>query len=54
MSGLEVNKIIASIIFAVLVVTIIGHLGDLIIDTEHHDSKEKKRNPITSNGYSKK
>ncbi len=40
MSGLEVNKIIASIIFAVLVVTIIGHLGDLIIDTEHHDSKE--------------
>ena len=40
MSGLEVNKILASIIFAVLVVTLIGHFGDLIIDTEHHDQKE--------------
>tara|TARA_Y100000996_G_C22509663_1_gene637868 strand:+ start:20 stop:565 length:546 start_codon:yes stop_codon:yes gene_type:complete len=40
MSGLEVNKIIASIIFAVLIVTIIGHFGDLIIDIEHHDEKE--------------
>ena len=40
MSGLEVNKILASIIFAVLVVTLIGHFGDLLIDTEHHDQKE--------------
>ena len=41
MSGLELNKILASIIFAVLVVTLIGHFGDLIINTEHHDEKEK-------------
>ncbi len=40
MSGLEVNKILASIIFAVLIVTLIGHFGDLIIDTKHHDEKE--------------
>ena len=40
MSGLEVNKILAAIIFAVLIVTLIGHFGDLIIDTEHHDQKE--------------
>ena len=40
MSGLEVNKILASIILAILVVTIIGHLGDIIIDVEHHEMKE--------------
>ena len=40
MSGLEVNKILASIILAVLIVTLIGHFGDLIIDIEHHDEKE--------------
>ena len=40
MSGLEVNKILASIIFAVLIVTLIGHFGDLLIDIEHHDEKE--------------
>ena len=40
MSGLEVNKILASIIFAVLIVTLIGHFGDLLIDVEHHDQKE--------------
>ena len=40
MSGLEVNKIIASIIFAVLIVTLIGHFGDLIINIDHHDDKE--------------
>ena len=34
MSGLEVNKILASIILAILVVTVIGHLGDIIIDVE--------------------
>ena len=40
MSGLEVNKILASIILAILVVTVIGHLGDIIIDTEHHEMEE--------------
>ncbi len=40
MSGLEVNKILASIIFAVLIVTLIGHFGDLIIDIDHHDQEE--------------
>ncbi len=40
MSGLEVNKILASIILAVLVVTLIGHFGDLVINIEHHDEKE--------------
>ena len=40
MSGLEFNKILASIIFAVLVVTLIGHFGDLIINTDHYDDKE--------------
>jgi hypothetical protein len=39
MSGLEVNKILASIIFAVLIVTLIGHFGDLIIDTEHQNDQ---------------
>jgi|TARA_B110000263_G_C15300768_1_gene507866 cytochrome c len=32
MSGLEVNKILASIIMAMLIVTIIGHIGDLIVN----------------------
>ncbi len=40
MSGLEVNKILASIILAVLIVTLIGHIGDLIVDVEHHDQEE--------------
>ena len=40
MSGLEVNKILASIILALLIFTLIGHFGDLIIDTEHHEMKE--------------
>ncbi len=40
MSGLEVNKILASIIFAVLIVTLIGHFGDLVINIDHHDDKE--------------
>ena len=40
MSGLEVNKILASIIFAILIVTLIGHFGDLLIDTDHHEQKE--------------
>ena len=40
MSGLEVNKILASIIVAILVVTVIGHLGDIIVDVEHHEMEE--------------
>ena len=40
MSGLEVNKILASIILAVLIVTLISHLGDLIVNTDHHYEKE--------------
>ena len=40
MSGLEVNKILASIILAVLIVTLIGHFGDLVIDIDHDDKKE--------------
>ena len=40
MSGLEVNKILASIIMALLIVTLIGHFGDLLVNTEHHDEGE--------------
>tara|TARA_Y100001970_G_scaffold121407_1_gene150610 strand:- start:18073 stop:18618 length:546 start_codon:yes stop_codon:yes gene_type:complete len=40
MSGLEVNKILASIIFAILVVTVIGHLGDIIVNVDHHEMEE--------------
>ena len=36
MSGLEVNKILAAIIMAVLIVSLIGHIGDLIVKTEHN------------------
>ena len=40
MSLLEVNKIIASIIVAILVVTIISLLGDLIVNINADKSKE--------------
>ena len=40
MSGLEVNKILASIILAILVVTVIGHLGDIIIDIDNDQMAE--------------
>ena len=40
MSGLEVNKILASIILAILVVTVIGHLGDILINVKHHKMEE--------------
>ncbi len=40
MSGLEVNKILASIILAILVVTVIGHLGDIIVNVDHHEMEE--------------
>jgi len=36
MSGLEVNKILAAIIMAVLIVTLIGHAGDLIVNIDHN------------------
>ena len=35
MSGLEVNKILAAIIMAVLIVTLIGHAGYLIVIIDH-------------------
>ena len=34
MSGLEVNKILASIILALIVVIAIGHIGDFIVDVD--------------------
>jgi cytochrome c len=40
MSGLEVNKILASIILAILIVTVIGHLGDIIVNVDHHEMEE--------------
>ena len=40
MSLLEVNKILASIILAILVVTIISFLGDLIVNINADKSKE--------------
>ena len=39
MSGLEVNKILASIILAILVVTVISHLGDILINVKHHEKE---------------
>ncbi len=36
MSAIEVNKILASIIIALLVVTIISHLGDFIINIDNN------------------
>lgn len=46
MSGLEVNKILAAIIMAVLIVTLLGHVGDLIVNIDHkkqhgHDKKQE-------------
>ena len=41
MSGLEVNKILASIILAVLIVTLIGHFGDLVINIDHDEKKKQ-------------
>ena len=44
MSGLEVNKILAALIMAILIVTVISHVGDLIvnIDTEKHGKQDKE------------
>ena len=44
MSGLEVNKILAAIIMAMLIITLIGHAGDLIVNIDHdkhHDHDQK-------------
>ena len=44
MSGLEVNKILAAIIMALLIFTLIGHLGDVIVNIhpeKHGDHGEK-------------
>jgi cytochrome c len=46
MSGLEVNKILAAIIMALLIVTLIRHAGDLIVNIDHgghHGHEEKKQ-----------
>ena len=40
MSGLEVNKIIASIIVAILVVLIIGYAGDIFMNIDPDEKKE--------------
>jgi len=44
MSGLEVNKILAAIIMALLIVALIRHAGNLIVNIEqgnHHDNDNK-------------
>jgi len=45
MSGLEVNKILAAIIMAILIVAIIGHVGNFIVNIDHeeHGSHYKKK-----------
>ena len=40
MSGLEVNKILASIILALIVVLIIGHIGDFIVDGDNRELQQ--------------
>ena len=40
MSGLEVNKIIASIIVAILVVVIIGYAADIVMNIDPDEKKE--------------
>ena len=40
MSGLEVNKILAAIILAVLIFTLINHAGDLIVNIDHDKKQE--------------
>ena len=44
MSGLEVNKILAAIIMAILIVTVISHVGDLIVstDSEKHGNHDEE------------
>ena len=61
MSRLEVNKILAAIIMAVLIVTLIRHAGDLIVNIDHdkHGGHSEKQEtaykidvPETSDEYS--
>ena len=40
MSGLEVNKIIASVIVAILVVVIIGYAADIVMKLSADEKKE--------------
>ena len=40
MSGLEVNKIFASIIFALIMVWVIGHIGDFIVNIDHNEIQQ--------------
>ena len=40
MSGLEVNKILASIILALIVVKVIGHIGDFIVDVDNTEMQQ--------------
>ncbi len=40
MSGLEVNKILASIILALIVVKIIGHMGDFIVHVNDQEIQQ--------------
>ena len=55
MSGLEVNKILASIILSLIVVKVIGHIGNFIIDlndTEMLQTAYKIEVPETFNNVS--
>ena len=55
MSGLEVNKILASIILALVVVKVIGHIGDFIVgvdNTEIQQTAYKIEVPETVNDVS--
>ena len=40
MSGFEINKIIASIIIALIVIVGISYLGDLIVTVDHQENQE--------------
>jgi len=40
MSGLEVNKILASIILALIVVKVIDHIGDFIVDADNAEMQQ--------------
>ena len=40
MSGLEVNKILASIILALIVVIVIGHIGDFIVNVDNTEIQQ--------------
>ena len=63
MSGLEVNKILAAIIMAMLIITLIGHAGDLIVNIDkdkHHGHDDEQMTaykidiPETENTHSAK